>query len=108
MDIDHVDDQPAAALQPRRRGLRQEQRRLEVAADELVPVGFGDLADRGGVEARGVVDEDVEPAPRGRGALDDARQRGRVEQVALHQRDGTGAPGLERRGERLGVGCEPR
>jgi hypothetical protein len=42
------------------RGLGQEQRRFEIAAEKIVPLLERDRADRRRIEVRGVVDEHVE------------------------------------------------
>ena len=56
----------------RRRRLRQKQRRAQVGADAVVPLRQRDLAERRGIERRGVVDQHVQPAERGT-ALDERR-----------------------------------
>ena len=61
VDVDDVDDAAVLLPQLRRRRLRQEQRRLEIGADEVVPLLFRDLAHRRRIEARRVVDQRVEP-----------------------------------------------
>ncbi len=85
MDIDNIDDTAALGLEVRRRGLGEEEGRLEIGAHQIVPVLFGNSADRSGVESRGVVDQNIEPAPGGIGLLHQLRQGGGVMQVALHQ-----------------------
>ena len=74
---------PPRALQGGGGGLRQEQRRLEVGAHQVVPVDLGDIAHRGGEEGRGVVDEHVEAAEGLDRARHQARQLRHLEQVAL-------------------------
>ena len=88
---------PWAFLQRGRRGLRQEQRRLEVGAHQVVPVGGVDLADGRGMERRRVVDQRVEPAVGAERALDQRRQLRQLEQVRLDQRDRIGADAVELR-----------
>ena len=95
VDVGDVDDRAVGLPQRRRRGLRQEQRRLEVGAHQVVPVGGVDLADRRRVERRRVVDQRVEAAVGAERALDQRRQLRQLEQVRLHQRDRIGADAVE-------------
>ncbi len=87
VDVGDVDDRALRLAQRRRRRLRQEQRRAQVGADQVLPVLGGDVADRRLEERRRVVDQRVEAAEGGERLLDDRRQLGEVEQVGLDQRD---------------------
>ena len=60
MDVDHIDDESALRPQAGRGRLRQEQRRLQIAAHEIVPLRQRDLADRRRIEARRIVDQNVQ------------------------------------------------
>ena len=64
VDVGDVDDRALRLAQRGRRGLREEQRRAHVGADEVVPVARADLADGRRIERRRVVDQRVEPAER--------------------------------------------
>jgi hypothetical protein len=88
MDVGDVHDAAAAALEVGRRGLREEQRRLEVGADQVVPGRRVDSADFCGVEGRGVVHQRVEPAETGHGGFHQARQGVDCEQVSGEGRGG--------------------
>ena len=71
--------------------------RLEVGAHQVVPLPLADLAHDGGEEAGGVVDQHVQaPEPLQR-LVHHRGQRGRVQQVGLHQRHGIGAHRVELR-----------
>jgi hypothetical protein len=88
MDVGDVHDAAAAALEMRRRRLREEQRRLEVGTDQVVPGRRVDSADFCGVEGRGVIHQRVEPAEMGHDGVYQRRQRGNVEQVGSEGRGG--------------------
>ena len=77
---------PCVFLQRGGRRLREEQRRAQVGADEIVPVLDGDLADRRGEERRRVVDQAVEAAEGRQRLLDQRRELGDVEEIGLDQR----------------------
>jgi hypothetical protein len=81
--------QPPLRLQVGRRGLREEQRRLEVGADQVVPGRRVDSADFCGIEGRGIVHQRVEPAEAGRDGFDQTRQGVDVEQVGGEGRGGS-------------------
>ena len=57
VNIDHVDDAALGRLKVRCGRLAQEQRCLEVRADQVVPVLLGNFAERRRVETRRVVDQ---------------------------------------------------
>jgi hypothetical protein len=84
-----------------RRLLRDEERRAQVGADQLLPVRGLDFAHRDGEEGRGVVHQYVEPAEGlDRRADERARRDGR-EELGLHLR-------CAARARRVELGLEPR
>ncbi len=87
--------EPCVFLQRGRGRLGQEQRRLQIGADQIVPVLDIDVADHRRIERRRVVDERVELAECLHRLLDQRRQLADVEQVRLDQRDGIGAQMIE-------------
>ena len=93
MDVDDVDDQPALRPKARCGRLRQKQRRLQIAAHQVVPMGLRDVAHRGRIEGGRAVDQNVEPP--------EFAQRGRDQYL--------GGPGLEQiralRGGGPGAAC---
>ena len=97
VNIGDVDDGALRFAKRRRCRLRQEQRCLDVGADQIVPARDGDFADRGLEKRRRVVDESVQPAVRLQRLLDERRQLRDVEQIGLDQRDGVGALMIELR-----------
>jgi hypothetical protein len=78
-----------------RRRLREEQRRLDIRADQIVPARDGDFPDRRLKKRRRVVHQTVEPAECLNRLLNERRQFGDIEQVGLDQRDGIGALVIE-------------
>src|SRR5205823_15051356 len=87
----------------RRRGLREEERRAQVGADEVVPFARADALEWRRVERRGVVDEAVEAAEsRGR-FVDELRKRGEVEKIGLHHDARTRSRGIELGGDAPGL-----
>src|SRR5258708_37783430 len=60
MNVDHIYDEPVLRPETRCGRLRQEERRLQVAAYKIVPLRQSDLADRSWVEARRVVDQNIQ------------------------------------------------
>ena len=89
----------------RRRGLREEERRAQVGADEIFPFGRGDRAERRRVEGRSIVDEAVEAAKGVRRFGDHAIDRGEVEEVGLHDDARPAALRIELGGEALRLGA---
>ena len=76
--VDDVDDDAARRAQRRQQRLGQEQRRFEIAADEIVPLLRRDGAERRRIKIRRVVDEHVEPpGPCDRARLCAIRSSGR-------------------------------
>src|SRR6202044_1448555 len=75
--------------------LCQKERRLEIGADQVVPVVFVDVSNRGRIEGGGVVDQDVEAAEGCRGGVGQLCQGGAVEQIALRQRRGARPDAVE-------------
>ncbi len=82
-DRGNVDDRAALAGrdQPARRLLRPEQHGVEIGAEDAAPFGLGKLDGAIGVHDAGVVDEDVDHAKLGLGAVEGARHRGAIEHV---------------------------
>ena len=60
MYVDDVEYEAMREPQGWRRSLGQKQRGLQVGAEQVVPVRFGDFTDRCRVKRRGVVDQNVE------------------------------------------------
>src|SRR5262249_8697576 len=90
MYIRDVDNQAVAEPQRGRCRLGQKQRRLEVGADEIVPVDLGDVTERSWVEGGGVVDENVEAAEiAGRNAWQHL-QLPEIEQIGFDRDRGAG------------------
>lgn len=81
MYVEQIDDHAMTGFQMRPRGLRQKQRCLQVAADQIVPLRFGNAADRCRVKGRGVVYQDVQPTTPLSDRLNQIRQTGRVFEV---------------------------
>ena len=80
-----VHDAPAYRPQQRRRGLREKERCGEIGADEVPPLPFRGLADRGRVEGGGVVDQGIETSPALRSRRDHGRGRSRLDEVRVHR-----------------------
>ena len=96
VDVGDVDDRALRLAQRRRGGLREEQRRLQVGADQVVRMPPAVMSPtRRLEERRRVVDERVEAAERLHRLLDQRRQLGDVEEVGLDQRDRLGAQVIE-------------
>ena len=104
MDVHHVDDQPARLAQGRRCGLRQEQRRAQVGADEVVELCSRDAADRSRVERGRVVHEHVEPAEASQRRIHQRGQPLDVVQVGAHGERGARARPFEFGDQRVGSG----
>ena len=62
MNIGDIDDGAACGAQMGRSGLRQKQRRLEVAAHQIVPCRFIDTTKRCRKKRRSIADQTVESA----------------------------------------------
>jgi len=107
VDVHHVDDQPLCRAQRRSRGLRQEQRRAQVRADEIVELRVRDRADRCRVERGRVVDQHVEPAEAPERGLDQRRQAIGVVQVGADRQRGACARSLEFRDQFVGRRTRP-
>jgi hypothetical protein len=104
MDVGDVEDQPPAPAQFRRGGLRQEQRRAQVGADEVLECVPRDLADRRRIEGGGIVDEHVE---RAEGADDGGGQRlerGEIGEIGAEGRGRRRTLGIHRAHQRAGLG----
>ena len=83
MDIHDIDDRCARGTQFRQQRLNEEKGSAQIAADEVIPVLARHLPHRGGVEAGGIVDQNVESicfCPHG---ISDLFRRRRVSQVSL-------------------------
>jgi hypothetical protein len=65
-------------------GLREEERGAQVGADEVLPLALGNLSERCRVERGGVVHEPVEATERARGIVNELRERGKIEEIGLH------------------------
>src|SRR6185503_18064361 len=104
--VDDIDDDAARRAQGRHESLGEEQRRLEIAAEEIVPLLERDGADRRGIEVRRVVDEHVEPAAR---ALEHLRGHaldcGDVAHVGADRERRLRATAIQLGGQLLGFGC---
>jgi hypothetical protein len=85
MDVGHVQDQAARRAEVRSGGLRQEQGRTQVGADEVVELCRGDRADRRRIEARRIVDEDVEAPEACAGVAGELRDRVEVREVGAER-----------------------
>jgi hypothetical protein len=105
VDVDEVQDESARLAQRGRSRLREEQRHLEIGAEQVVPVRRRDLADRRRIEGRGVVDEHVEPTEGAERGVDEPRQVGDVEQVGLDADRRVRALRIQLADERLRLGC---
>ena len=95
VNIHHVDDEPARLAQRGCCGLREEQRRPQVRADEVVELRGSDGADGCRIKSRSVVDEHVNAAVAGDGLRHERRQAVDVVQVATHRERGAGAFGVQ-------------
>ena len=104
VDVGDVHDRAALLPDGRRRLLREEQRRAQVGADQLIPVAGLDRPDGGGVEGRRVVDQHVEAAEALERRAEQKPGRDRREQVRLHLRRAAGARGIQFRFQRRGLG----
>ena len=71
MHVGHIDDGAARRAQIGSGRLRQKKRRLQVAADQVIPGGGVDAAQRRCKEGRCVVDQRIEPAKAGDDSLDE-------------------------------------
>ena len=91
VNVHHVDDEAARRAQRRRCGLREEQRRAQVRADEVVELRGSDGADGRRIESRSVVDEHVDAAVTRDGLRHESGQAVDVVQVATHRERGAGA-----------------
>ena len=74
---------PLRLLQRGRGRLREEQRRFEIAAHQIVPGRRRDLADLRRIKRRGIVHEHVERAEAAHRELHERRQFAEIEQVGL-------------------------
>ena len=98
-----VDNCAIRIAQVRSRRLRQKQRCLEVASNELVPLLFVDAANRCWIEAGRAVDEAVQtPAP-SKHVADEQRQTLGIQQVRLKGRRRISANAVEPACETLGL-----
>ena len=86
---------PLPLVQRGGRRLRQKQRRLQVGADEIVPVDLADVAERCRIERRGVVDQDIEAAEGAGRGCHQRRQLCDLQQIALRERRGARARGVQ-------------
>lgn len=105
MDVDQVDDDALRGAQMRRGGLGQENGGAQVGADQVFPLFGADRADGGRVEARSIVDENVESLRARNDFLDHVAERFLIEQIAGHGDGRSGAFSIEFCSERLGRGC---
>jgi hypothetical protein len=93
---------PAVALlytryprEVRRRGLREEQGRAQVAAQKIVPRGRGDLAHGCRIEGGGIVDEHIEAPELRDGGGDELLRRRLLVEVGGEQRGRIRAGGVQ-------------
>ena len=93
VDVDDVDERAAAGAQRRRRSLRQEQRRLQVGADQVLPLRRCQGAERGRIKRRGIVDQKVQATEALAGARYQSGQGAEVAQIRA-QHAGAAVPGL--------------
>ena len=103
VDVGKIHDRAAALGEERRGGLADEERRLEVGAEEIVPLRLGGGVDRGRVEARGVVDQHIERSETRDDVGDEIVRSAGVEQVAAERRRRARSVAVEGPGELLGV-----
>ena len=107
MDVCDVEHQSVSKPQRRRGGLCEKQRRLQVGAEQVVPVLFRDFAHGRGIESGCIVDEHVELAERLHCGVDERTQFLRLEQVAANECRGAAPQVVELARERAGFGFGP-
>ncbi len=61
-------------MERRRRGLGQKQRGFQIRTNEVVPVDFRQVPHRCGIERRGVIHQNVQPAEHASGHLRESRE----------------------------------
>jgi hypothetical protein len=103
VDVDDVEYQPAGLAQRRRGRLRQEQRRLEIGAEQVIPGLWRDLSQGCGVESGGVVHQHIQRTPGASRKLHELGQSAEVQQVGLEDIHGARARLVEFRRQRLRV-----
>ncbi len=103
VDVRDIEDQTLAAAQLRRGGLREEQGRAQVAADQIVELRRRDRADRRRIEGGGVVDQAVEPAEGTDHGVRQGLPQGRIGEIAMEHRGGSGPRVVHAADEQSGV-----
>jgi hypothetical protein len=101
--VDDVDDDAACGPQRRQQRLRQEQRRLQIAADEVVPLFRRHGAERCGVKVRRVVHEHIELARSCDDVLGHALEGGNVAHVCADGEGRARPRAIQLGGELLGI-----
>lgn len=104
-----VDDAAAGSFEVWMASLSSEERATRIGFKHRVPLFDGDVLERGGFIAAGVVDEDVEPAETGSGRFDRAANLGRITHIgpesgSLDSMSFHGGNRVERGGLRLAPG----
>ena len=103
IDVEQVDDAAARFAQRRDRRLAEEERRLRIGREQLVPLLRGRRPQRRGEERRGIVDQRIEPAVMRQQLPDHAGQRVRVGQFGLQQQGAAAALAFQFLRQRVGV-----
>ena len=103
VDVGNVDDAAAACRQRRGGRLREKQRRLQVHAEQIIPLRFAYFVQRRCIKRRRIVDQHVKPAKMRHAGLDQARQLRRVVEVELECARGVFSAVVELTYQRLGV-----
>lgn len=103
VNVGDVNNAAAAGRQGGGQPLAQKKRRLEVAADQIVPVRLARLAYGGGVKAGGVVDQGAEGAEAGESLVGQGVNPGQAAQVCAECLHTARAPGVELVGQAPGV-----
>lgn len=82
MNVDDVEDQAVRQTQGGCSRLREEQRRFEIRADQIVPIFERDFSNGCRVKRRRVVDQNIELAEMPTSLFHQVAERGRLEQIA--------------------------
>ena len=86
VNVDHVHDRALSSAQLRRCCLREEERRTQIRAHEVVPLLRRHAAERCGIKRRRIVDERVQSSERFDRCSYYSRQRVHIEQVGRYDR----------------------
>src|SRR5690606_127123 len=85
-----------------RQGAAEEERPLEVAGQQIVPLAFGNLGEGCGVEGGRVVHQAVDATPVCPRALGEFRHLGKIRQIGAEGNGGAGSPLIEGARQRSG------